>query len=395
MVGCVLVPRFPLACEQVEHPELIGRPAAVVAEGKVWAASEAAERSGIRPQQPLREALNRCPLLIVREARPAYYQVLAEALLASLEMVAFTVEPGEPGEAYVGLGELRNLYPSMGEVAGAILRCAPALLLQNGGLRVGIAPARFPARVAAHQAQPGSIFMVEPSEQARFLARQPVTTLPVSAEMQRRLELLSITTLGELAALPRSALAAQFGRQGALAWELAHSQEHEPLRPRPRSGVVCEHLVLEAPLVSAQAVLLAWDQTLTRALRQPAMVGKATRQARLYMATERAQGWERTVTFKEALSTRDPLWTSLRPVLEMAQPPGPVTELSLELTRLVVAQGEQLALPTVRGRLKTRLEEALRQLKARYGYCPVGRVVEVEPWNRIPERRRALIDFDP
>ena len=41
-----------------------------------------------------------------------------------------------------------------------------------------------------------------------------------------------------------------------------------------------------------------------------------------------------------------------------------------------------------------RLEESLRQLKARYGYCPVGRVVEMEPWSRVPERRLALIDFD-
>jgi DNA polymerase-4/protein ImuB len=47
-----------------------------------------------------------------------------------------------------------------------------------------------------------------------------------------------------------------------------------------------------------------------------------------------------------------------------------------------------------RRRLREQLEDALRQLKARYGYCPVGRVVEVEPWSRIPEQRLALIDYD-
>jgi DNA polymerase-4/protein ImuB len=101
------------------------------------------------------------------------------------------------------------------------------------------------------------------------------------------------------------------------------------------------------------------------------------------------------VTFKEALIERGRLWTALRSVLAEAQLPGPVSRLELELTGLVAAQGRQLALPVGRRRLREQLEDALRQLKARYGYCPVGRVVEVEPWSRIPEQRLALIDFDP
>ena len=59
------------------------------------------------------------------------------------------------------------------------------------------------------------------------------------------------------------------------------------------------------------------------------------------------------------------------------------------------ANGQQLALPDARSAMRERLEESLRQLKARYGYCPVGQVVEMEPWSRIPERRLGLIDFDP
>jgi DNA polymerase-4/protein ImuB len=81
-------------------------------------------------------------------------------------------------------------------------------------------------------------------------------------------------------------------------------------------------------------------------------------------------------------------------VLEEAQFPGPLTDLGVELRGLVPAVGQQLSLPNARAMLRSRLEESLRQLKARYGYCPVGRVVEMEPWSRVPERRLALIDFD-
>jgi len=37
----------------------------------------------------------------------------------------------------------------------------------------------------------------------------------------------------------------------------------------------------------------------------------------------------------------------------------------------------------------------VRQLKVRFGRSPMTQVVEVEPWSRLPERRFALMDYDP
>jgi DNA polymerase-4/protein ImuB len=237
--------------------------------------------------------------------------------------------------------------------------------------------------------------VVSEDELKGFLASQPVGALPVSAEMLRRLQLLELGTLGELEALPRSALAAQFGTEGAQAWELAHGTAHSPLKRRPRLVQVVEWLRLETPLVSQQAILAAWEQTLSRALRQPAFRGHAARQVELRGTTERGAQWERTVTFKEALADLRRMWAALRSVLDGAQFPAPLSELAVELKGLTEAHGQQLALPDARSAMRGRLEESLRQLKARYGYCPIGRVVEMEPWSRIPERRLGLIDFDP
>jgi DNA polymerase-4/protein ImuB len=41
------------------------------------------------------------------------------------------------------------------------------------------------------------------------------------------------------------------------------------------------------------------------------------------------------------------------------------------------------------------LKDAVRELKLRLGHSPLYRVVEVDPWSRIPERRHALLSFDP
>jgi nucleotidyltransferase/DNA polymerase involved in DNA repair len=276
-------------------------------------------------------------------------------------------------------------------MASAILDCAPAALTP----RLGMARGKFPALVAARRAPAGRFLDVVEGRVEVFLATQPVDVLPVPEEMLRRLRLLGIETLGGLAALPRSALTAQFGPLGSLAWTLARGDDDSPVQPPRKAERVVEDLSFEVPLASREALQVATEQTLGRALRDPLMAGRAVRQAVLRAETERGACWERTVTFKEALVERDRLWTALRSVLADAQLPGPVSRLELELTGLVAAQGRQLALQVGRRRLREQLEEALRQLKARYGYCPVGRVVEVEPWSRIPEQRLALIDFDP
>jgi DNA polymerase-4/protein ImuB len=68
----------------------------------------------------------------------------------------------------------------------------------------------------------------------------------------------------------------------------------------------------------------------------------------------------------------------------------------LELVALTPAAGRQETLwVDAKRQQRELLQETLRQLKARYGYCPVGRVVEVEPWSRIPERRVAFLAYDP
>jgi nucleotidyltransferase/DNA polymerase involved in DNA repair len=391
MVGALVIPRFPLACELASRAALDGQPVVVArADGTVWASSAAAELFGVGPDQQLREAITRCPELAVLEGRPAVYRAQEQTILEALESTAFAVEPGAEGVWFMEIDGLVGCYGSQEAMASAILGCAHSAL----GPRLGIAPGKFPALVAARRAGAGGSLDVELRRVEDFLAAQPVEMLPVSEEMRRRLRLLGIDTLGALRALPRSALAAQFGPQGRLAWELARGRDDTPVRPPERPEMVVEEAAFEVPLASREGLLVAAEQALGRAHRDRRMTARAVRQAVLRAETERGACWERTVTFKEALAERDRLWTALRTVLSEAQLPGPIIRLQLELTGLVTAQGRQLALAVGRRRLREQLEEALRQLKARYGYCPVGRVVEVEPWSRIPEQRLALIDFD-
>ncbi len=228
-----------------------------------------------------------------------------------------------------------------------------------------------------------------------FLRDRPIGLLPLEPEALRRLRLLGIRTMGGLAALPRHAVQAQFGTAGVFAWELANGHDDRPVMPAPYIERVAEVMDFGTPLVSREAILAALEPMLASALRQPLRGQRFVRAIEVTLTTERGQRWRRKQLLKEPSSDRDRLWRVLRTLVEYAGMPGAAAQLRLELAGLTHESGRQPSLFREAARRREELEETLRQLKARYGHCPVGHVVEVEPWSRVPERRMALAEFDP
>src|SRR5690606_17776682 len=96
-------------------------------------------------------------------------------------------------------------------------------------------------------------------------------------EMLRRLDLLGITELGQLGALPPTALQSQFGREGLLAWRLIHGEEPGRIVPERDALRVVERLDLPAPAVQDAPLVVAVDILLQRAMRHREIGGRAIR----------------------------------------------------------------------------------------------------------------------
>ena len=112
--------------------------------------------------------------------------------------------------------------------------------------------------------------------------------------------------------------------------------------------------------------------------------------------------WEKTVTFREPVGSAKVMLTALKSRIETAVASGALgafTEVELVLLDVCGQSSVQARLfPTERSRTEQeerRVAEAARQLKARYGRPMLAKIMEVDLWSRIPERRFALIDYDP
>jgi nucleotidyltransferase/DNA polymerase involved in DNA repair len=383
----------------LRHPAWDGRPLVLGgAPGErkvVQLCSQEAEQAGIWPGLPLREVVPLCPEAIVLQPDPVRAANALEAVVAELQKVSPSVEPGEEGYVYVDLRGLHALYGDLATLEQAITAAVPALLRP----RLGFAAGKFAAAVAARMATPGNAHVVDPTETQRFLKPLSVRNLEVARldpEMLHRMELLGLKTLADVAELPFQALQAEFGPAGARAWRLASGKDTEPVLARGVSSSVQAGLRFDDPLGSVDAVMAAIAQLLEQAFAEPALHARAVRQVRLRALLSDGTSWERLYTFKEALSTREAARRALKSKLDLPNglPPAPIEELVLELLGLNGEAARQPGLFVARARQLAEIAEAARQLRARYGRVPLYHAVEVEPWSRIPERRWALITCD-
>ncbi|MDA0270026.1 MAG: DNA polymerase Y family protein [Chloroflexi bacterium] len=394
-IACLAIPSLALQCELVDRPGLIGSPVALSDEvrSRVTEATREARHYGVRVGMTLRDAVALCPMLTILEPRPALVAKYADGLVQAMEAVSPFVEEAERGLVFADLRGTEGLYPRIEDLSRAIFVGIPPALRPQ----LGVAEYRFTAFIAALHAQPSEVVHVPVGDAAEFLADAPISRLALNTDAVEQLHLLGIERCGQLAALPRHAVEAQFGYPGGIAWLAARGQDTTPLRPRPwvRERVV-EVVEAEPPLVSHEAILHALEQMLGRALRHPMARRRFVRLLRLRAEGERGGLWEREQVLREPQGDRDRLWRLIRTQVEYASFPGPLTRLSLELGALTAESGRQHNLFSEEQiRRREQLDEMVRHLKVRFGQSPVSRVVPVEPWHRLPEHRYALLEYDP
>jgi len=412
MIVCVLLPRFALSVAAGGRAELARGPVALAPEpGReplIGEASAAAEAHGVRAGLRLGEALARCPTLKLVSPDPAGVADQWDRVLAALEGIGAAVESERAGVACFDASGLLNLHGGLDGVLTVTRRAlgVPA--------RLGIASSRFAAVAAASRARqrraevaPGAVPPLgrraaplagrrrgrDPL--AAYLAPLPIALLGSRAEtagLPEPLERFGIRTLGELAALPRAALADRFGAAGPLARDLARGRD-TPLVPRRPAERLEEALELPESGSGTQlehALNLLIDRLVARRERR----GRTFRSVVLSAALVEGGTWRLRMTFREPHA--DPRRMRLALAPRLAELPAPADVLRLRVEGLGPPAGLQRSLIAEPAAIRAaRLREAVRQARAVAGPDAALKIVPVDPDSRVPERRLTLAPWDP
>jgi nucleotidyltransferase/DNA polymerase involved in DNA repair len=412
---CLWLPTFELRLELTRSPELGTTSVALLSPGEsvrrtVWQVSERAWEAGVRPGQLISQAVSLCTSLTLLEPDPAHYEAATDSLLELLSEITPVLEPAGRGRVFLGMDGLGRLYGSPRRQAeralDSLFRVLPAPLV--AATRAGMAPGKFGAWVAAASAPPGEPVIVPEEALPRFLASCPVGSLPVDPLVIQRLERLGIVSLGELRRFPEPSLVAQFGEEGrsALAWSMG--RRIDPVRPWHRPRPIRVSLDFPTPVGLVETLHGALDRLVERALSRQARRGRSVTAVRLGAHLEGGGSWFVEAVLREPTAERERIASPLRSKMALVPPPRAVETLLLELTRFgapsvqasffdrrdEAGRGED-GRDLARGEVPLSLKDAVKELKLRLGRSPLYRVVEVDPWSRIPERRHALMSFDP
>ena len=190
------------------------------------------------------------PQLRAADADPSPW----EPMLDALDDLSPRVEPVERGVALVDVTGLGPMWGSERRIAARAVTLVRAIAPL--GVRCGIGDNRWLAVLAARLARPSrpdapaALHVLEVGE----LRDLPLDLLPADAATRARFVRFGLVDMGQLADLPRSAVAAQFGSSGERLQALARGDDPRPLVPRRRPERVARRATFEPPLDGAGAV---------------------------------------------------------------------------------------------------------------------------------------------
>ncbi len=235
---------FYASVEQMDHPELRGKPIAVGGSenrGVVAAASYEARKFGVRSAISGVLAKKNCPELIFVSPRFDRYKEISKKIHAIFHDYTDLVEPLSLDEAYLDVTHNKKGNPSATLLAKEIR----TRILNEVGLTAsaGISVNKFVAKIASDYNKPNGQKTVNPDEVLSFLEELPIRKFyGVGKVTTEKMYQLGIFTGLELKSKSLEFLSAHFGKSGAFYYHVVRGIHNSEVKPdRITKSVAAEH----------------------------------------------------------------------------------------------------------------------------------------------------------
>lgn len=224
---------FYASVEQLDHPNLRGKPIAVGGSsqrGVVSAASYEARKFGVRSAMSSVIAKRNCPELIFVKARFDRYTEISKAIRQIFYDYTDLVEPLSLDEAYLDVTVNKKGNPSATLIAEEIRRRIFEELQLTAS--AGISINKFIAKVASDYNKPNGQKTVNPEEVLQFLEDLEIRKFyGVGKVTAEKMYALGIFTGKELRTKSLEFLIEKFGKSGSYYYNVVRGIHHSPVKP--------------------------------------------------------------------------------------------------------------------------------------------------------------------
>ena len=338
----------------------------------ILAKSTPAKKYGIKTGEPLFQALEKCSDLVVV---PPDYHLYVEAsrhFVAMLRQFSPVVEQYSIDEAWVDMTGTQRLF---GDPRLAAEQMRKRIWEELGfTVNIGISSNKLLAKMAGDFEKPNKVHTLFPEEVPTKFWPLPVRDLfLVGAATERKLKLMGIYTIGDLAKADEKILKKRLGKHGQTIWHFANGRNADLVTPEPAENKGYSNSITTPSDVTnhteGHQVLLSLCETVAMRMRKD---GKCGRCISIHLRTNEFEHFSHQAVLHGATNITEEIFKAASRIFDEAWDGSvPLRQLGVQVTRLSQEPYQQFDLfsgmSPVQYEKKLRLDEAVDSLRDKYG----------------------------
>ena len=338
----------------------------------ILAKSIPAKKYGIQTGEPLFQALEKCPELVVIPPDYGLYVQASRHFVDMLRQFSPAVEQYSIDEAWVDMTGTQRLWGSPRLAAELMRRRINEEL--GFTVNIGISSNKLLAKMAGDFEKPNKVHTLFPEEMEEKFFPLPVRDLfLVGAKTERKLQMLGVYTIGDLASADVRVVKKRLGKQGELLWHFANGRNADAVTPEPAENKGYGNATTTAHDVvtheEAYQVLLSLCETVATRLRKDGKCGSCVS---IHLRTNEFRHFSHQCVLHGATNMTSEIFeASCRLFDEAWDGITPLRQLGVQITRLSGEPYQQFdffsGLTPRQFERKLRLDETVDALRDKYG----------------------------
>lgn len=311
----------------------------------ILAKSGPAKKFGIQTGEPLGKAMEKCPNLVVVEPDYELYVTASRSLIAMLREYSPLVEQFSIDEAWIDMTGTTGLY---GPPVLAADRLRERIHRELGfTVNIGISCNKLLAKMAGDFEKPDKTHTLFPAEIPAKLWPLPVRELfMVGRATEKRLKLMGIRTIGELANTDPAFLRSRLGKQGEIVWQFANGRDAGLVRQEAEANKGYGNSFTTPRDVTemdyGRQVLLSLCETVGMRLRRDGQAGACMT---VHLRSSSFENWSRQRQMASATNVTAELYRQACQVFsQMWDGKTPLRQLGVQVTQLSDGRFRQYSL---------------------------------------------------
>ncbi len=338
----------------------------------ILARSTPAKKCGIQTGEPLFQALEKCPDLVVAPPDYGLYVETSRHFVEVLRTFSPLVEQYSIDEAWVDMTGTERLFGAPRLAAEAMRK----RVLEELGftVNIGISTNKLLAKMAGDFEKPNKVHTLFPEEMQDKMWPLPVRDLfLVGAATQGKLNKMGIYTIGELAKTDLQILKKKFGKHGETIWHFANGRNADDVLPKPAENKGYGNSVTTPKDVETHQqgyqVLLSLCETVAARMRKDGKCGSCVS---IHLRTNEFNHFSHQTMLHGATNNTEQLFDAACRIFDEAwDGETPLRQLGVQMTRLTDEPYLQYDLfsgvsPEQYER-KLKLDEAVDNLRDKFG----------------------------